>query len=525
MSQIEGAGYPTQGEVVRFLYAAAGVLAEKRDQAPLGATERKALRKALQRLAAEEGELEENFGEMIKQLAFLVAGHLELARMVLAVGEVVSDLLDIYQQAIRDEGTFLNKDDTVRWLVRDRWVTAAALSIARNITRFGLRPLALYLPPAAGWYVPGLAHGKPLWPLQKVWRWIYEQTGLSQTEFHYKERNAEESDVERQRDLENAQNWLQGKHLPSAAALRWTVDRAFSARPGGEQGTSGMPRLPTPLHQEGVHVALFLARCSTHVSQELAERFGEDFLAQVCKLFERDLALALEETHGVDALISQLADQHNLSPLDPELRTDAINLWDDNLRARRRQAGTELDWLNQTGGLTGDTLDELVKAYGALPVLPLADWLQRPRGHEIPPGFQTALFEGLQLAEDRELTGQQIDEYDASLQASDARALLPWMVPWLRFLNCYRSHDDTAAWTWISDAYKQARYRAGSKQYKIVNQYIELAAKVGDRVAFRKGVNWARYVGIDVRWLRDKDPTPENIDFAMEVFRRSRYSV
>ena len=525
MSKIEGVGYPTQGEVVRFLYAAGGVLPEKRDQAPLSATERKALRKALRRLAAEEGELEENFGEMVKQLAFLVAGHIELERLILAVGEVVSDLLDIYRQAVRDEGTFLSKDGTVRWLVRDRWGPAAALSIARNITRFGLRPLAPYLPDAADWYLPGLADDKPLWPLQKVWQWIYDQTGLTQTQFHYPGRTTEESDVERQRDLENAQNWLQGKHFPSAAALRWTVDRAFSAQRDVKPGTSGKPDLSSPLLQEGVRVALFLARCSTHISLEIADLFGKEFLAQVCKLFERDLALALEDTHRVEVRIGELADQHNLSPLNLELRTDAINLWDENLRARGYQAGTQLDWLYKAGGLTGDKIDELVKVYGALPVLPLADWLQRPRGHEIPPGFETALFEGLHLAEDHGLTGQQIDEYDASLQASDARAHLPWMVPWLRFLNCYRSHDDAAAWTWISEAYKQARYRAGSKQHKIANHYIELAAKARDRVAFRKGVNWARYVGVDIRWLRDKDLSAENIDFAMEVFRRSRYSV
>jgi hypothetical protein len=522
---IEGVGYPTQGEVIRFLYAAAGVLPGKRDPIAPSGMDRKALQKALQRLAEEEGKLEEKFGVMLQELAFLVAGHIAFEKPNLAVGDVLSDLLDSYKRVICSEGTYLSKHDTLRWLVRDRWAPAAAISVARHITRYGLRPLAQYFPDVLGWYLPDWKDGKPMWPLQTVWRWIYARTGLSQTEFHYPGRNAGKSDVERQHDLQNAQNWLKGKHLPSAGDLRWNINRAFEARPSDNPGSTGMPGLPTALHQEFVREALFLARCATYVCQAIAEKFGEDFLAQVCKQFERDLELAMQETLLVEQVISKEAGRLNISSQEPELRAAIVSDWNHFFGERAKRVVNHLDQLNRAGSLTEDKIEELARAYGALSVIPTADWVRRPRDHQIPPGFTEAILEGLELSRDRALTDIQINRYAEGLNSSGIALVLPWMVPWLQFLRYYRCGDDTSAWTWISRAYEEARYRAGAKQYEIVNHYIEMAAKAGDRVAFRNGVNWARYVGIEVRWLRDKEPSPENIDVTMDMLRLVRYGV
>ena len=44
-------------------------------------------------------------------------------------------------------------------------------------------------------------------------------------------------------------------------------------------------------------------------------------------------------------------------------------------------------------------------------------------------------------------------------------------------------------------------------------QYVELAAKNDDRRRFKKGIEWAQYVGIKVRWLRDDEPTEKKLDY------------
>jgi hypothetical protein len=55
MDHLDQLGYPTLGEVVRFTFGAFGVLPEKRDTTPLSEQQRSALRKALDRLACEDG--------------------------------------------------------------------------------------------------------------------------------------------------------------------------------------------------------------------------------------------------------------------------------------------------------------------------------------------------------------------------------------------------------------------------------------------------------------------------------------
>ena len=99
------------------------------------------------------------------------------------------------------------------------------------------------------------------------------------------------------------------------------------------------------------------------------------------------------------------------------------------------------------------------------------------------------------------------------------------MPPRLRFVRAYRAGNHEEAWTAISQAYELARYRAGKAQYQIVNQYVEMAAKRGDTAAFRKAVQWARYIGLQIRWIRDAPLTPQNLDAAMRILRQATYDV
>lgn len=57
------------------------------------------------------------------------------------------------------------------------------------------------------------------------------------------------------------------------------------------------------------------------------------------------------------------------------------------------------------------------------------------------------------------------------------------------------------------------QHPSGKKQYKLMIQYVELAAKNDDRRRFKKGIEWAQYVGIKVRWLRDDEPTEKKLDY------------
>jgi hypothetical protein len=526
MIGIEEVGYPTQGELLRFLYKAAGVLPEKGDETPgFDEKRRKRLQRTLDRLAGEEGELEENFGEMVEDLAFLVTGYIDLAPLNLAIGEVLFDLLAVYRGVLQEEGTFLSKRDTVRWLIGERLTSAAAVFVARQITKFDLRNLSAFFPDVPDWYLPDLASDDPVWPLAKAMRWVYGEAALTPTQFHYPGRKADEADVVRKRDLENAQNWLTGKHEPSAADLRRTFDRGFAAHQTDTLDDNRCAGRVTLRTEAGARIALFLARCATVIAKELNTQFGREFLRRVCATFQTTLEFALEDTGRLEEYIERSALEQGLSARDPQLRAYAVECWDENLGQRVRRTNEELHAVVQRSKLSSPEIDRLVRLYGRLPVLPAVAWLQGQRDHDIPAGFAEMVMKGEELARDRELTWGRIDAHERALEDAGLAARLPWVIAWLRFLICYRQEDDAQAWHWTSLAYKAARYRAGARQYPIVNHYIEMAAKAGDRVAFRRGVQWARYVGLSVRWLRDEEATPDRLDVVMEMFRRARYGV
>ena len=51
------------------------------------------------------------------------------------------------------------------------------------------------------------------------------------------------------------------------------------------------------------------------------------------------------------------------------------------------------------------------------------------------------------------------------------------MVPGLRGVYRYRKDQFETAMPHFQEAFENAKYRAGRNQYKLVNQYVELAAK------------------------------------------------
>ncbi len=72
-------------------------------------------------------------------------------------------------------------------------------------------------------------------------------------------------------------------------------------------------------------------------------------------------------------------------------------------------------------------------------------------------------------------------------------------------------------------AFNNAKYRAGQNQYDLVNQYVEVAAKNDVRKDFKKGIEWAQYLGIEIRWLRNVELTDENLKSVYEMMKVVNY--
>jgi hypothetical protein len=90
-------GFPTQGELIQFIYDAAGVMPRKRGlEVGIDETTKKSIQTALSRLASEEGDVNNNFGKLTQQLSYLIAEHITNPRINYSVGEILFDVLDVY---------------------------------------------------------------------------------------------------------------------------------------------------------------------------------------------------------------------------------------------------------------------------------------------------------------------------------------------------------------------------------------------------------------------------------------------
>ena len=140
----------------------------------------------------------------------------------------------------------------------------------------------------------------------------------------------------------------------------------------------------------------------------------------------------------------------------------------------------------------------------------------------VPDGFVESFNRALELKASS-ATESDIDEYEADLRQRDLEKRLQWVGPWLRAVVRYKKGDYEGSMEVAEQAFSLAKYSAGGRQYNLVNLYVELAAKNGDKKRFKKGIEWAKFIGVEIRFLRDAEPTEENLDSAFYMLKRALY--
>jgi len=96
-------------------------------------------------------------------------------------------------------------------------------------------------------------------------------------------------------------------------------------------------------------------------------------------------------------------------------------------------------------------------------------------------------------------------------------------VNWIYGPFYYKKEQYEVAYPFFKEAYEAARYCAGKNQYKLVNQYVEVAAKNNKWSEFKKGIEWSQFLGVEIRWLRKNEPTKENLDFVFYMMKTANY--
>lgn len=516
--------FATQGELAKLAYDAFGVLPRKGAQRTskeasrdgIDETQKKAIQKQLARLAEEEGGLLLNFGQVIQTLSSILTAYLPSIQIMSAIGDPLDDLLEAYSRLVREEGTYLSKAETLRYFISTKAIPLLVVSLNQSLLKHRIVDMALDTPEDKFWYLPTVTEdGSLVLPLEKVMRWVYARCDLSQTQFHYPGKSPRSDNNTLQQNLDNAIKWTRGPRLPALPALFRNFEESFAAL-----AQSGR-EIPKEL-QASVLVALMVARVSSYLAREITDAYDHQYLADVCYQF-RDYALWIaDDVNEFKAVLEEQIRQAESREIAQAIWFAGWDRYWDFFYARLRGAAGTVQQLQETA-LGEDGIEELKGRYGPFAVLSIQDLIQRHSAFPPPHGFAELLFKGFDLKSSPATQLNQIDDYAAQVSSFGLDEQLCWMVPWLRGVYHYRKEEFEAAMPHFQTAFENAKYRAGKNQYKLVNQYVEVAAKNDDRRGFKKGIDWAQYLGIEVRWLRNDEPTEEKLDFVYYVMQKARY--
>lgn len=518
--------FPTLGQIIKFAFDATGVLPRKHaEHDGLTEQEKKRIQKQLERLVDEKGSLQDRYGELIKSLAFITAGTVENPKVNFAIGDVAMDLHEVYHLVVRSDGTYLSEKENIRWFCRHYAIPRLVLSIQKHQLRYNLADERLEAPDDPDWYLPTVDEGKITWPLAKAMRWIYQVCETNQTQFHYHGKNAKTDCAEQQQNLENASDWLNGKRMPSWPALYWNFSKSLD-----RLAAAGDPQLRREIsvtRRESIIVVLFLARLATYVGRAISQAFGPAFLAELIVQFQRQHAwLALDLEAFRNFTISYIEENHAPDGGRDEIWwqfSEQYWLW---FAERATTFGNTLEQLLEAHGyaaLPEETVSRLGKDYGDYTVRTSLELVEANREFSMPEGFAQALHDGFDLKSDPLVDDVDIDRYVEKLASKGLEYCLSWMEPWLRAAIRYRREEYESAFRYLEVAFENAKYCAGNKQYQLVNQFIELAAKTDRWKSFKKGIEWAQYLGLSVRWLRDNEPAEDNLRSVFRMMKKVRY--
>lgn len=509
--------FATQGELVKFAFNAFGVMAgnQHTDLSGLDETQKGTIQKQLSRLAKEKGMLLPNFGEAIRNLSYILTAYLPNIQLIETVGDCLFDLHEAYSALVCQEGTFLNKQETLRYFISKHAIPVLVVSLNKSLFTRGLIDCELSTPDDKFWYLPTVDDGRIELPLAKVMRWAYERCGTSQTQFHFPGMSAKSDNHELQQNLASAGKWARGTSLPALPTLLHNFKESFRAQ--YEKGFE----VPRQL-QVSILVALAVARVASYVIRELEAVYGASYLEEVCKQYCDYATWIADDVNELKAELTSV--MQRADSLETWFRVcthywfffnenqlDAIETMQRLQNARRGQP------------IPSDVIEELQHKYGRFAVLVPLDLAKRQMQFVPPEGFGELLHRGFDLKNDETTQLRHIEEYAAQVTAYGLEELLCWMVPWLRAVFYYRQKCFQVAMGYFQTAFENAKYRAGENQYKLVNQYIEVSAKNDNRKGFKKGVEWAQYLGLEIRWLRKDEPTEEKLDFVFHMMKIARY--
>ncbi len=517
--------FPTLGEAVKFVFNSTGLLAQKHNQSEIldDEAKKKNIQTKLKRLAKEDGDLDKILADLEVNFIGLVYEATQDPRVSEALLASLGDLYQSYRATLSDEGTYLSKKETVKWLIEYRLADLIIKSAHKYALMYGATVSCLKAPCEIDWWLPTFSGDQVCWPLERAWRWIYQECGTSQSRFH----NPSDIDGRASQNLENVSRWFNRGRLPSWGALQKNFEYSVE-----QLASCSDKRYGRKLSAEDVHsftCILFLARLSTDIFQQINSAFGSNFIQRLVVQMKAQNRRMVKFNQELKEQI--LVELLTIGPLTTQ---QYYEFWFQEVDVYWRQYDQYL--IQDSSVFQSILIERKGEPFSLSEVkrlrrqfdpyfLAMCLRIQQEQIDSDKTGFLQYYMDGGRLRKLSTLSLTDIQEYQRNINDAGHGDTLKWMVEWMFATYFYRKDDHRLALGHYKKAFELSKHSLGGDTYLLVNQFAECCAKNDKWREFKKLVAWACHQKVEIRWHRGFDESEDAVKGAFDMLKIANYPV
>ena len=473
------AQFPSQGDLLKFVYNATGIIPSKSKFIIDVEIDNKSLHKSLNRLAREEGDFLKSFEEHANEFRSAIYGLFSNTMYSDTLYDPLIEIFQVYTQTVLTDHTYLEKKESLLYLIYHIFLQRATISIFKYQHYYSAFLDASLSPKSKFWFLEYESTA----PLACVMNWIYDCESKSLEVFHdTSEFSADESIDQIDKDLANVRNWLSGTvKLPPFSNILDVFDRAFKTH-----------KIASDKKDRYIFF-LFIARFATYCLNSLVENYSQEEVAWTLNKLKLYLGLITKDYEYLCSFI----DAHRTTRLTDaessmgESYTKIQNVYFFLNKSMEYQNfiahhlnNIQVEYIKASSRSTKsqsesihDIHQEILKELSASSAAQykfiikfFQDCLVPPNHEGYTENIKNCIY-AYDVMKQRYNHQQWLNEYYEVGNDS----VYPWLVHWVDGMKSFYSRDFESSLSSMRKAFETIRYSAGNRQIKFIEDYMLVA--------------------------------------------------
>lgn len=485
------AGFPSQGDLIKFTYDALGIIPSKSEQILDLKIENKSLQKSLQRLANEESSnYLENFDSHIQTLTHAIIDLFPSYQYHNSLLDTLKELFQCYLATVIDNHTYLEKNKSFEFIIFSTILPRLPISILKHKESYADFFQKTQMPKDFYWFLGS----KEQTPLTYIMKWIYNSEKLPHEKFHtlLSSQLKDNEDNQDEKDLWNIQKWLNNKSLPAFNHLKTVFDRAFKSH--------AIPKDK----QENYLFFLLIARFCTYCIKDIQLHYSKgslDLIKTKLKAYldaiYKDFHLFYNDDMRAEVLEKKKTIENH--PYSKEHQTNVDEMLNFSIfksfSKSCLQPNENLVLHIQNIGYTNDLPDFDDSFPTNFNLITLKDYFNYLQSKANPKDFLANIenyhhgyFEVLNKKMD-------FNDWFKEYKTCQNNIVYPWLEKWIRGVIAFKQNHYQEAIDFMDSAFETIRYSAGKHQERFLEDYLLVSlANPKAYKSFKQAYKWGTFM-------------------------------